>query len=160
MTEVAEGQIRRFSGLIEAKNTSALSFQVGGSVREVRVNQGDTVRAQQVLATLDPEPYRLHVQAAEAELEQARASFTQARVDYERHQRLLAQRAVAQVQFEVAQRNFLSAQSQVDVAIAKLELARRDLRNTTLTAPFDGSGRRAADRPVRRGPGWADGIPH
>jgi multidrug efflux pump subunit AcrA (membrane-fusion protein) len=42
------------------------------------------------------------------------------------------------VQFEVAQRNFLSAQSQVDVAIAKLELARRDLRNTSLTAPFDG----------------------
>ena len=138
VTEVAQGQVRHFSGLIEAKNTSALSFQVGGSVRDVRVNQGDTVRAQQVLATLDPEPYRLHIQTAEAELEQARASLTQTRVDYERHQRLLAQRAVAQVQFEVAQRNFLSAQSQVDVAIAKLELARRDLRNTSLTAPFDG----------------------
>jgi multidrug resistance efflux pump len=69
------------------------------------------LRAQQVLTTLDPEPYRLHIQTAEAELEQARASLTQTRVDYERHQRLLAQRAVAQVQFEVAQRNFLSAQS-------------------------------------------------
>jgi multidrug efflux pump subunit AcrA (membrane-fusion protein) len=45
VTEVAEGQVRHFSGLIEAKNTSALSFQVGGSVRDVRVNQGDTVRA-------------------------------------------------------------------------------------------------------------------
>ena len=138
VTEVAEGQIRRFSGLIEAKNTSALSFQVGGSVREVRVNQGDTVRAQQVLAALDPEPYRLHVQAAEAELEQARASLTQTRVDYERHQRLLAQRAVAQVQFEMAQRNFLASKSDLEVAQTKLELARRDLRNTTLTAPFDG----------------------
>ena len=138
VTEVAEGQVRRFSGLIEAKNTSALSFQVGGSVREVRVNQGDTVRAQQVLATLDPEPYRLHIQAAEAELEHARASFAQTRVDYERHQRLLAQRAVAQVQLEMAQRNFLASKSDVEVARTKLELARRDLRNTTLTAPFDG----------------------
>jgi RND family efflux transporter MFP subunit len=138
VTEVAEGQVRRFSGLIEAKNTSAISFQVGGSVREVRVNQGDTVRAQQVLATLDPEPYRLHIQTAEAKLEHARASFAQTRVDYERHQRLLAQRAVAQAQLEMAQRNFLASKSDVEVARTKLELARRDLRNTTLTAPFDG----------------------
>jgi len=138
VTDVADGQVRRFSGVIEAKNSSALSFQVGGSVREVRVNQGDAVRALQPLASLDPEPYRLNVQAAEAELERARAYLAQARVDYERHQRLLAQRAVAQVAFEVAQRNFLSSQSQVDFARAKLDLARRDLRNTTLLAPFDG----------------------
>jgi RND family efflux transporter MFP subunit len=139
VTDVAGGQVRRFSGLIEASETSALSFQVGGNVREVRVNQGDTVRTQQVLATLDAEPYRLNVQAAEAELDRARAYFTQARADYERHQRLVAQRAVAQVQFEAAQRTFLSARSQVDLATAKLNLARRDLRNTTLIAPFDGT---------------------
>lgn len=139
VADVAGGQLRRFSGRIEASDTSALSFQVGGRVKEVRINQGDAVRAQQVLAILDTEPYRLNVQAAEAELDRARAYLAQARVDYERHQRLLAQRAVAQVQFEVAQRNFASSQSQVDVATAKLNLARRDLRNTTLSAPFDGS---------------------
>jgi RND family efflux transporter MFP subunit len=139
VTDPAGGQVRRFSGLIEASDTSVLSFQVGGNVREVRVNQGDTVRTQQVLATLDAEPYQLNVRAGEAEFERARAYLAQAKLDFERHQRLLAQRAVALVQFEVAQRNFLSAQSQVDFAMAKLNLARRDLRNTTLTAPFDGS---------------------
>ncbi len=139
VTDVAGGQVRRFSGLIEASETSVLSFQIGGNVREVLVNQGDTVRAGQVLATLDTEPYRLNERAAAAELDRARAYLSQARADYERHQRLLAQRAVAQVQFEVAQRNFLSAQSQIDFATAQLDLARRDLRNTALVAPFDGS---------------------
>lgn len=139
VTDVAGGQVRRFAGLIEASETSVLSFQIGGNVREVRVNQGDTVRARQVLATLDAEPFRLNERAAAAELDQARAYLSQARADYERHQRLLAQRAVAQVQFEVAQRNFLSAQSRIDFATAQLDLARRDLRNTTLVAPFDGS---------------------
>ena len=138
VTEVAEGQVRRFSGLIEAKNTSALSFQVGGTVREVRVNQGDTVTAQQPLASLNSEPYQLNVKLAEAELERARAYLAQTRVDYERHKRLLDQRAVAQARFEEAQRNFLTSNSDVELARAKLELARRDLRNATLTAPFDG----------------------
>lgn len=139
VAEVASGQIRRFSGVIEASDSSSLSFQVGGTVREVRVNRGDPVRAGDVLAALDPEPYRLNVQAAEAEVQRARAYLAQARADFQRHERLLAQRAVAQVQFEIAQRTYQSSQSQLDVAVSRLDLARRDLRNTTLVAPFNGS---------------------
>lgn len=136
---VASGQERRFAGVIEAADSTSLAFQVGGNVREVRVNQGDRVTTGQVLAVLDPEPYQLAVREAEAEVARARADIAQTRADYERHQRLLAQRAVSQVAFEVAQRNFISAGSQGDVAAARLDLARRDLRNTTLAAPFAGS---------------------
>ena len=139
VTEVASGQVRRFSGLIEAIDSSTLSFEVAGSVQRVSVNQGDAVRRGQVLASLDEEPYRLGVQAAEAELQRARAHLTQARSDYERNTRLIEQRAVARVQFEVSQREFQSARSQVDFTVAKLNLAQRDLRNTTLVAPFDGT---------------------
>jgi RND family efflux transporter MFP subunit len=139
ISDVAGGQVRRFSGVVEASDSSSLSFQVGGNVREVRVQQGDAVHAGQVLAILDTEPYELSVQAAEADLQRTRAYLAQARTDYERHQRLLAQRAVAQAQFDVAQRNFHAATSEVDVAVARLNLARRDFRNTTLTAPFDGT---------------------
>lgn len=139
VTEVVGGQERRFSGVLEAVDSSNLSFEVGGSVRQVMVSQGDAVRRGQVLASLDEEPYRLNVRASEAELQRARAHLAQARADYERNTRLLAQRAVAQVQFEVSQREFQSSQSQVDFAVAKLNLAQRDLRNTTLTAPFSGT---------------------
>lgn len=139
VNEVASGQVRRFPGVIEASDSSALSFQVGGNVRAVLVVQGETVEAGQVLATLDDEPYQLAVQTAQAELQRARADLTQTRADFERHQRLLTQGAVARAQFEVTQRNYESAQSQVDVASSRLALARRDLRNATLTAPFDGS---------------------
>ncbi len=139
VNDVAGGQVRRFSGVVEASDSSSLSFEVGGNVREVRVQQGDAVRAGDVLAVLDPEPYELNVQATAADLERARAFLAQARTDYDRHQRLLAQRAVARSQFDVAQRNFNAATSDVDVAVARLNLARRDLRNTTLVAPFDGT---------------------
>ncbi len=139
IAEVASGQVRRFSGSIEAIDSSALSFEVGGSVQRVQVNQGDRVREGQPLAVLDPEPYRLSVQAAEAELQRARAFLAQARAEFDRNTRLLEQRAVARVQFEVAQRDLQSAESQVDYAVARLNLAQRDLRNTTLAAPFDGT---------------------
>lgn len=139
ITDVASGQVRNFSGVIEAVDSSELSFEVAGNVRQVRVNQGDTVSRGQILAALDDEPFRLNVQAANAELQRARAFLAQARADYERNTRLLEQRAVARVQFEVSQREFQAAQSQVDFAIAKVNLAQRDLRNTSLVAPFDGT---------------------
>lgn len=139
ITEVASGQVRKFSGFIEAIDSSALSFEVGGNVRRVLVNQGDAVKRGQLLAVLDDEPYRLNVQAADAELQRARAFLTQARADYDRNTRLLEQRAVARVQFEISQREYQSARSQVDLAVARLNMAQRDLRSTNLVAPFDGA---------------------
>lgn len=139
VTEVASGQSRRFSGIIEAVDSSGISFEVGGTVQQVLVNQGDTVRRGQTLAVLDPEPYRLQQQAAEAELQRARAVLAQARADYERNSRLIQQRAVAQAAFEVSQREFQAATSQVDYATARVNLVQRDVRNTTLVAPFDGT---------------------
>jgi RND family efflux transporter MFP subunit len=139
ITDVAGGQARRFSGLIEAIDSSSLSFEVGGNVQRVLVNQGDAVERGQLLAVLDAEPYRLNVQAAEAELQRARAHLTQARADYERNTRLLEQGAVARVQFEISQREYQSARSQVDYTLARLNLTQRDLRNTSLVAPFEGT---------------------
>jgi len=49
IAEAAGSRERSFPGLIQAKDSSNLSFQVGGNVRDGRVNQGDSVSAQQVL---------------------------------------------------------------------------------------------------------------
>ena len=139
IADVASGQTRRFPAVVEAIDSSSLSFEVPGNVQRVQVNRGDTIRRGQVLASLDDEPYRLAVRAAEAELQRARAFLAQARADYERNGRLLERRAVARVQYEISQREFASAESQVDFAIAKLSLAQRDLRSAVLVAPFDGT---------------------
>ena len=138
VTEIASGQARQFSGLIEASDNSILSFQVGGNVQEVRVNQGDQVTQGQVLAVLDQEPFKLDVTAAEADLENAEAFVVQKRADYERHKYLVEQNAVARVAFEAAEREYRTALTRVSYTNARLDLARRDLRNTTLVAPFDG----------------------
>ncbi len=138
VAEVASGQVRKFAGVIAASDSSSLSFQIGGNVHQVLVNQGDQVEAGQTLAVLDQEPFRLNVQAADADLKSAQADLEQKRADYDRQKTLYERGWVARAAFEVAERAFRTAVTRVDYAVARLDLANRDLRNTTLAAPFDG----------------------
>jgi RND family efflux transporter MFP subunit len=139
VTEVANGQIRKFTGLVEASDSSVVSFQVGGNVLDVQVNRGDQVTSGQILATLDGEPFELNVRAAEADLERARAELSQKRAEFERQRTLYEQGWVARARFDNAERDYLAAASQVDYTVARLNLANRDLNNATLAAPFSGT---------------------
>jgi len=131
-------QIRKFSGQVAAVDSSGLSFEVGGQVKSVEVDIGDRVKKAEVLAVLDPEPYELDVDAAEAELIKARDHVTQTKAEYERQKRIYDQGAGAERYVEVAEYNYKAANSAVDYQVAKLDLARRNLRKTKLLSPYDG----------------------
>lgn len=139
ITEVASGQTRKFSGQVYATDSSTLSFQVGGNVKEMRINQGDRVKKGQVLAVLDKQPYQLDVQSAEADLQKARAELAQARQEFERQETLYKKGWVAKARLDRVRLSRDSAISQIDYATSKLNLAKRDLRLTDLRAPYDGS---------------------
>lgn len=132
---------RKFPGVVEAADTSALSFEVSGNVQEVRVNVGDSVKKGQVLAVLDKRDFRLRAESAQAELTRERAVQTQRRKDFERVQSIFKEDAGAtsQAALDEAQAAFESSQSTVSYAVSKLDLARRDLEKTELVAPFDGT---------------------
>ena len=66
VSKQAAEKIFKFSGLVAAVDSSGLSFQVGGQVESVKVDIGDRVTKDQVLAVLDPEPYQLDVDAIQA----------------------------------------------------------------------------------------------
>lgn len=138
VTEVASGQSRKFSGQIYATDSSTLSFEVSGNVREMRFNQGEQVERGQILAVVDKQPYELDVQSAEADLKQALALLTQASQEYDRQEQLFKKGWVAKARLDRVEREREAASSQQDFAISKLNLAKRNLRLTNLKAPFDG----------------------
>jgi RND family efflux transporter MFP subunit len=138
VTEVASGQSRKFTGRVNATDSSTLSFQVDGNVKEMRVNQGDQVKKGQAIAILDKQPYQIDVQSAEAELQKARVETTQTRQEYERQATLYKKGWIAKARLDRVQRSRDSAISQAEYATSKLNLAKRDLRLTELTAPYDG----------------------
>ncbi|MDX1424607.1 MAG: biotin/lipoyl-binding protein, partial [Kiloniellales bacterium] len=61
VSERGSGQLRRFPGIVEAVDTSSISFEVAGNTRDVNVTVGDRVEEGQVLATLDDKPFQLNV---------------------------------------------------------------------------------------------------
>ncbi|RLC17372.1 MAG: hypothetical protein DRI24_05910 [Deltaproteobacteria bacterium] len=139
VAELASGQIRKFSGIVKATDSSNLSFEVGGNVMTVNVDIGDRVRKGQVLAVLDKEPYQLDVDAAKAELVEAEARVVNAKEAYDRQERVYTQGAGAKSKLDKAKYNLEAALSQVNVNVAKVNLAKRDLKKTNLISPYDGA---------------------
>ena len=139
ISEQAAEQIRKLSGLVAAVESSGLSFQVDGQVESVKVDIGDRVKKDQVLAVLDPEPYRLEVNAAEAELVKAKANVVNTKSEYDRQKRVYEQGAGAKSDLDTAEYNYKAAESAVNYQISRLDLAKRNLRKTTLRSPYDGT---------------------
>ncbi|MGB5423372.1 MAG: efflux RND transporter periplasmic adaptor subunit [Desulfobacterales bacterium] len=139
VSDQAAEQIRKFSGLVAAVDSSDLSFQVAGQVEFVKVDIGDHVKKEQVLAVLDPEPYQLEVDAIKAELVKARDQVAESKAQYERHKRIFEQGAGAKSYLDVAEYTYKAAQSAVNFQIARLDLANRNLRKTKLLSPYDGT---------------------
>ena len=139
VADTAGGATRQFSGIVQATDSSSLSFQIGGTVQEIRVDIGDQVTKDQVIATLDKEPFELDVQSAEAELRKAQSDEQHKKAEYERRRSLYERDVASKSELDVALYAYRKATSDVQNARAKLNLVRRDLLYTTLRAPFDGA---------------------
>ena len=137
--EQAAEEIRKLSGIVAAVDSSGLSFEVGGQVKLVEVDIGDSVKKDQVLAVLDPEPYQLDADAITAELKKARDNVAKTKAEFERQKRIFEQGAGAQRFVEVSEYNYKAARSAVKFQIARLDQARRNLRKTKLISPYDGT---------------------
>lgn len=138
ISDVAGGQSLRYSGKIEAADTSSLSFAVSGTVAEIAVKAGDRVAEGQVLARLDRKPLQLDVEAAQAELSKARSVFREKDQDFQRKKALFQKGWIARGALEQVQAAMETARSDVGYATSKLNKARQALDDTVLRAPFDG----------------------
>ena len=72
---------RTFTGIVEARVQSDLGFRVAGKILERSVDVGQRVQKGQPLMRLDPEDLRLSAAAQQANVEAARAKYTQAKAD-------------------------------------------------------------------------------
>jgi RND family efflux transporter MFP subunit len=139
--EQASDALRKFPGTVEPVETSNISFEVDGVIEEMRVDVGDRFKKGEVLAVLDKKPYELNLQSAKAESSRARAQFEERQSAYDRERRIQAEDpgATTQKAVEQARAAYMSQRENVSYRQAQLKLARRDLANAELRAPFDGT---------------------
>lgn len=139
VTEVASGMVRRFSGIVEASETTGLSFPVAGTVADIPVGVGDSVSEDMILARLDPEPFELDLQAAQSEVQKARADVTAKKGDLDRNKALLEKGWVTAAAVEKYQSSYDAAVSSLEYARSRQALTERNLETATLRAPFAGT---------------------
>ncbi|MBL8543543.1 MAG: efflux RND transporter periplasmic adaptor subunit [Hyphomonadaceae bacterium] len=126
------------TGTLQPLVSANVGSTVSGPVTQVLVDFNSQVRANQVLARLDPTPFQQRIVQAQAQLAQAQAQAAVANADYERYV-ALQQRGFASEQLMAQQRAARdTARAAVAQAQAALASARTDLDRSVIRSPIDG----------------------
>lgn len=130
---------RRLSGKVVAALTSQLSFQSSGQIQTMHKSAGQTFTKGEALATLDKTNYRLKLQQIQADYNKAVAARNQARTEVKRYERLVKAKAVSQNQLEQFRLQLKTQQENINTLNAQIQLAKKELADTQLIAPFAGT---------------------
>ena len=118
------GLRRTYPGTLAASQQADLAFRVSGQLIELPALAGELIKADGLLARLDPTDFENTVAERQARFDLAKTQLAQAR-------ELLKKNLSSQLRYDQADSEFKSAR-------AALQQAKDNLRYTRLTAPFDG----------------------
>ncbi len=135
---VGAGRARIFSGAAVAASESRLSFKVSGTIVDLPVAVGDSVRAGQIIARLDPVDYELGFERTRAAVADAEARLRNAEATFDRVRALFERGSVSQNDYDAARAATQSAGAGVRSVQQQLEQARLQVEHCTLEAPTEG----------------------
>ena len=127
-----------FSGRLEAVDRLDVRPRVAGAIQEIHFEEGELIRAGDLLVTIDPAPYRAEVSGLEAQVAGAEARLALAASDLQRGQRLWDQRVVTERDLDTRANAAKEAKATLDAAKAALESARLNLGYTEIRAAVSG----------------------
>jgi len=146
-------------GTVQPIVTATVRPQLSGNIFTINFREGQVVAKGQLLAQIDPRPYRLALAQAEANLTRDESQLNLARVDLHRYQVLLAQDSIARQQVDTQAATVKQQEGIVAADRAAIGTAKLNLRYTSITAPVAGRiGLRQADIGNYVSPGDANGI--
>lgn len=127
------------TGTLQAQEKAQVRSKTSGNVLAVLAQEGQAVQKGAVLVRIDPTEAKLRVQEREAFMLAQQAQAQQTKTQYDNNIRLHQQGFVSETALLNAKASHDAALAQVGVAQAQLNLARQQLADTEVRAPFAGT---------------------
>lgn len=130
VAEVEQGEFAielKALGTVTAYNTVNVRSRVDGELVKVLFEEGQQIKAGDLLAVIDPRPYQVALQQAQGALQENQAQLKNAELDLQRYKGLYAEDSIARQTLDTQQalvnqyRGSLQS-NQADVATARLNL--------------------------------------
>lgn len=129
---------RNYSATIRGRQDIAIYPQVGGTISQLCVTEGQRVTSGQTLFIIDQVPYKAALQTAEANVAAAQASVSTAQLTYDSRKQLFERKVVSQYDLSTAYNNLLTAKAQLAQAEAQRTNAANNLSYTVVKSPSNG----------------------
>jgi len=125
-------------GAVTPIYTVTVKSQISGYLMQVLYKEGQTVRKGDSLAEIDPRPYQVMLEQAQAGFARDEANLENARVDLKRYQILTPLKAVPEQQLATQEATVKQDEGIVQTDQALIDIAKLDLVYCHITAPITG----------------------
>ena len=146
-------------GTVTAFNTVTVRSRVDGELQRIYFDDGQQVKAGDVLAQIDPRPFQVALDQALGQQAQNQAQLQNARSDLKRYEQLFAQNSLARQQLETQRALVQQYQGAQKSDQAAVDSARLQLEFSKITAPISGRlGLRVVDQGNLISSGSTEGL--
>ena len=125
-------------GAVTPIYTVTIKSQISGYLMRVLYQEGQTVRRGDRLAEIDPRPYQVMLEQAQAGLARDQANLENAKVDLKRYQTLAPLKAIPEQQLATQETTVKQQEAIVQADQAQIDNAKLDLTYCHITAPITG----------------------
>lgn len=126
------------TGLISAESSVDIVARVDGYLEKAYFKEGDFVKQGQLLFTIEPKEYEISVRAAEAEVAQANALYTNSIQELNRAKELVKENFISRSDYDSIVATASSSKASLDAANQSLARARLNLSYTKIYSPLTG----------------------
>ncbi len=127
-----------FTGRFQAYQEVDVRARVSGYLEKIHFEDGQYVKAGDLLFSIDGKPYKAKADVAAAELQRVKSELALAEQEVNRARRLVKMKAMSQEEVDTRTATLLIAKANIESAKAALTAASLDLNYTKITAPISG----------------------
>jgi multidrug efflux system membrane fusion protein len=143
-SDVVKAQVKELlmglpiSGSLKAANSAFIKARVAGELQGLTVREGDSVKAGQVIASVDVTEYAARQQQAQDQADAAKAQIAIAQRQFDNNRALVDQGFISKTALDTSLATLNSAQATHRAAIANVDVAKKAMLDTVLRSPISG----------------------